>query len=339
MSKEEELAIVGEGGVTRSKNSEKIKSSTNRSSEMKDIIKAGMSNEEIVNALVSMPEERLIPWELCTLPSQGRFYKDGHGNIWQDGSVQVRAMTQTAEKVLATDRLAQSGQAIDYLLRECVKLPDGFDSVDLLITDRTFLLYYIRGITHGNMYEFAVECPNDDCRKKSIHEYDLNILASTVRVPSIALGSEPFKVVLPYASETMGRDIWVQVRMLRGIDIQNMVNRRKVRQRAIVRPGQENNPFQRKMQEAKEKITLDQSLTEIMEKNIVSVMGITTPQIVQSFVARMHARDSGTIREFLRENTPGIDSTISISCPNCNNEFTVEIPISETFFRPGRAKN
>jgi len=334
MSLEEDLSLKNEPQSKNRKSSSPTVTAHKPVEAIKDLIKPGMSNEELVNTLVGLSPDVFIPWEMCTLPSQGRFYKDQFGNAWPDGIVQVRAMTQTAEKVLATDRLAQSGQAIDYLLRECVKLPDGFDPVDLLITDRTFLLYYIRGITHGNMYEFAVECPNDDCKKKSIHEYDLNLLANTIRVPDVTLGEEPFKVVLPYASELAGKDVWVSVRMLRGIDIQNMVNRRKLKQRTIVRPGRENNPFNRKMQESQEKVTLDQSLTEIMEKNIVNVMGITTPHIVQSFIARMHARDSGTVREFLRENTPGIDTTVSITCTHCGNDITVEIPISEQFFRP-----
>ena len=299
-------------------------------------IKPGMSNEEIVNVLIGMPEEQLIPWEMCELPSGGRFYQDGAGNHWPDGIVQVRAMTQTAEKVLATSRLAESGQAIDYLLKECCRFPAGFDPVDLLISDRTFLLYYIRGITHGNDYEFAVECPNDDCGKKSIHEYDLNELAGTIRKPDPTLGDEPFKVVLPYASKVAGKEVWVQVRFLRGIDIQNLVSRRKAKARTIVRPGQSTNPFQRRLQQQQQQnqVTIDQSLTEIMEKNVVSVMGVRDPQVLAAFIGKMHATDSATIREWLRENTPGIDTTVNITCPSCGNNFTVELPISETFFRP-----
>ena len=45
-------------------------------------------------------------------------------------------------------------------------------------------------------------------------------------------------------------------------------------------------------------------------------------------------RDTAAIREWLRENTPGIDSTVTITCPSCDTSFTVELPITESFFRP-----
>lgn len=315
---------------------EKTQAPTNDES----LFKPGMSNDELVGALIDMPEEKLIPWELCDLPSGGRFYKDASNNHWPDGFVRVRAMTQTAEKVLATQRLIESGQAIDYLLKECCQFPTGFEPVDLLISDRTFLLYYIRGITHGNDYEFAVDCPNSDCNKKSIHEYDLNQLASTITRPDPSLGDEPFKIVLPYMSKVAGKEIWVHVRFLRGTDVHNLVSKRKLKQRTIVKPGAQQNPFQRRRQQVQESsVIIDQSLTDILSKNIVSVMGVQDPRVISQFVGKMHATDSGTIREWLRDNTPGIDTTVAISCPHCGQEYTVELPISETFFRPAQRKS
>ena len=37
--------------------------------------------------------------------------------------------------------------------------------------------------------------------------------------------------------------------------------------------------------------------------------------------------------EYLDENSPGVDTTISISCDECNNEMKVALPVTESFFR------
>ena len=299
-------------------------------------ITPGMSNNDLLEAILTASDEQLIPWEFCDLPSGGRYYKDGNGEPWSDGIIRIRPMGQAAEKVLATQRLAESGQSLDYLFKECCSFPSGFDPVDLLVGDRMFILYYLRGITHGNIYEFIAECPNDECKQRGTHSYDLNELAHTVKRADPGLGPEPFKVVLPYLSSTAGKEVWVKVRYLRGIDSNNMISRRKVKQRTAgtARPGRPVSLAQHKANQARERVALDNSLTESLEQIIVEVLGAADVFTIRRFVQRMHAQDTATVREWLRDNTPGIDSTVNLVCSACNNEFTIELPITESFFRP-----
>jgi hypothetical protein len=308
---------------------------------MDDLLLPGASAEDFLDAIIQAPEEKLIPWEECYLPSGGVYYG------WPDGMVMVRAMGQTAEKVLATDRLQQSGQSIDMLFKECCKFPPGFDPVDLLLGDRIFLLYFLRGITHGNVYEFAITCPNTACQQLSTHQYDLNELAGTIQRGNSKLGTEPFDVDLPYMSEMAKRRVWVGVRFLRASDAHDMLAKRKARKKAFAHPGGvktgSKNPFDRaratdpRRQNATNQ-ELDETITENLEKIIVSVMGVADPFKVRSFIQRMHAQDTATVREWLRENTPGIDNTVTVECPDCNTTFTVELPISESFFRPTKQR-
>lgn len=301
-----------------------------------NLLSPGLSNEELINRIISAPEEALIPWEECHLPSRGIYYG------WPDGIVMVRAMGQTAEKVLATQRLAQSGQSIDYLFRECVKFPAGFDSGDLLLGDRVFLLYFIRGITHGNMYEFAITCPNANCESISTHNYDLNDLARTVTWANASLGQEPFKVVLPYMSRVTNREFWVGVRFLRGVDANDILAKRKARKKMFAKPGGVRSNGRpgavdtRRQSQMTEMI--DDSVSENMSKIIVSVMGIGDFFTIRSFIEKMHAQDTAAVREWLRDNTPGIDNTVTVECPDCSQEFTVELPITESFFRPSKQR-
>jgi hypothetical protein len=297
----------------------------------------GDNADEFLDKLLQTPHDQLIPWEDCYLPSKGLYY-DG---AWDDGLVKVRAMGQTAEKILATQRLAQSGQSIDYLFRECCQFPEGFDPINLLLGDRVFLLYFIRGITHGNVYEFAFTCPNQDCQAVSTHVYDLNELAGTVTWANPSLGGEPFRVDLPYLSAATEREVWVSVRFLRAYDANDILARRKAKDKTKVRPGSSvrtrnrqrpMNPAQQRQQMQQ----LDDTITENLEKVIVNVMGSSDPIKRRQFVTQMHAQDTATVREWLRENTPGIDNSVIVGCPDCNTEHTVELPITEAFFRPSK---
>lgn len=297
----------------------------------------GDSNDEFIDKLLMTPHDQLIPWEDCYLPSRGLYYN----GAWEAGRVKVRAMGQTAEKILSTQRLAQSGQSIDYLFRECCQFPEGFDPVNLLLGDRVFLLYFIRGITHGNIYEFAFTCPNQDCQSVSTHVYNLNELVDTTTWANPALGEEPFRVDLPYLTNATEREVWVSVRFLRAYDANDILARKKAKDAATVRPGNSVRTRGRKRpmdvaQQRQQMQKLDDTITENLEKVIVNLMGSGDTLKIRQFVSQMHAQDTATVREWLREHTPGIDNSVIVSCPDCNAEHTVELPITEAFFRPSK---
>lgn len=297
--------------------------------DMSGIISPGMSNEQLIDTIITAPEETLIPWEECTLPSRGLYYG------WPDGTVKVRAMSQTAEKILATQRFAQSGQSLDRLFEECVMFTSGFTSGDLLLGDRVFLLYYIRGITHGNLYEFAITCPKEECGATSTHTYDLNELASTIIWANPANGIEPFTIELPYLTKVTGRPFSVGVRLLRGYDTNDLLARKKARKKIIAKPGGVRTRGVDQRRPTTNEV-LDDSISENLNKMIVHVMGVTDQFKIRAFVEKLHSQDTAAIREWLRSNTPGIDNTVAVTCPECELEFTVELPITESFFRPSK---
>jgi hypothetical protein len=297
---------------------------------LEDLVGPTMSDQALVDTILQAPEEKLIPWENCKLPSLGLYYS------WDTPFVQVRAMGQAAEKILATQRLAQSGQSIDYLFRECVRFADpAFDPLDLLAGDRVYLLYYLRGITHGNIYEFAVTCQRPDCQQVSTHVYDLNQLASTVHWANPAAGAEPFKVQLPYLTESARREVWVGIRFLRGRDMNNLITMRRTRKKLFAAPAIRAGRQQpQRRPNAHAEPTIDDTLTENLQMVIDNVMGVKDRMKINALVNRMHATDTAAIREWLRENSPGIETTITMGCPECGQEFMTELPITESFFRP-----
>jgi len=293
--------------------------------------------QEILSRVLAKTSEDIIPWEKTVLPSLGVYYD---GQI-PNGEVEVRAWGINTDKILATQRLAQTGQALDYVIKNCVRLPNEFDHMNLLVGDRVFLLYYLRGITYGNMYEFLVECSNEDCTNVWTETYDLNLLASTIMRPNPELGSEPFKVTLPYmsklASTEMGEKInfWVGVRLLRGYDLAAIMQQRRIGRK--IRPTARARARSRAKavkSSAPSKEELDQSVSENLRMVIVEALGDRGPATIENLVNKMHAADTATIREFLRDNSPGIETSIEVECGECGNNMTMDLPITESFFRP-----
>lgn len=289
----------------------------------------GMNNEQILDFFLSKKDDELVPWESMTLPSQGLYY----GNSCPGGVVQVRPMGIFAEKILSTLRLAKTGQALDMVYKHCVKFPDpNFDPLDLLAGDGTFILFYLRGITFGNLYEFTVTCTDDDCGKQMIKTFDLNQLQATIHTPTPGFEKEPFELELPYASQLFKVPFKVKVRMIRRSDMNHMAATRRASK--LIEPT--NVQVDKLTKRFKEANAMD-SLNDTVEKNlntvIVEVMGSQDRFKIQQFVEKMHSTDTSFIREHLDKVSPGIDTTITVKCAECNNEMKIMLPITESFFR------
>lgn len=279
----------------------------------------------ILDEILNKNVDNFIPWEDITLPSKGIYYD----NKIPGGLIQVRAMDIQVEKIMSTQRLMQSGQAFDMLYNKCVRLPDGFDSADLLSSDRNFLLYVIRGMTYGNLYEFAITCPN--CDAGSTHTYDLNDLSSTIKPPNPGIGNEPFLINLPYMSKMSNSDFGVKIKFPRGRDTNAMLNRQRFNKRA------DNMVKGKKDRQSSIKIIVDETLTQNINLLIVAISingaDIVDRDKIGRLVEKLHAEDSSEIRNYIRENAPGIDTNITIECPSCNFEINTDLPITENFFR------
>ncbi len=295
-----------------------------RHPDLSDNMKDSTTAADLLNEIIAMKEDDFIPWEEVTLPSRGIYY----GDKLPGGVCRVRAMGIHAEKILATQRLAQTGQSIDHLFKHCIQLTDEMDPLDLLSGDRVFLLYVLRGLTHGNNYEFSIKCPS--CEFTSIQAYDLNELAGTQTFGDESLGSEPFQVPLPYMSEVIGREVWVKIRFMRGKDVSTLTNKQKFKKRIT-------HSNRRRQGRA---IAIDETITENLSLIIRGFGGegvdgeVGSRDKIASLVDRMHARDTAVIREFLRKHSPGIDTMIRVECPECGSDYQTDLPITESFFRP-----
>jgi len=279
--------------------------------------------ESVLDKILSMSEEEINPWEEVELPSGGKFYDS---ELMQTGVVKVRAMNLAIEKALANQRLAKSGQALDIMLRKCVQLPDPeFEHLDLLIGDRYYLMFLIRGITFGNEYDFTLKCPS--CGMEGMYKYDLNDLFNTIKkVDSDKDYEYPIKVRLPYLSDLLKTDIYIGLRYPTGRDLDNIFQS-KFGKRAKPR---------RRFEPTADGIQTDSNddISNILKKCIVDVNGDTNPIKLAQFIDKLHAKDLAVINEAITEDQPGIDTTIMVECMHCGEQIgPIMLPITDNFFR------
>jgi len=66
----------------------------------------------------------------------------------------------------------------------------------------------------------------------------------------------------------------------------------------------------------------------------VSVDGIEDRGKIAGFVRVMPARDSLALRNYIRENEPGIKMKQDVVCNSCGHSEEVSMPINSTFLWP-----
>lgn len=247
------------------------------------------------------------PAELVDLPSHGYLYKNSTDDPdVLSGKIKIRPMTVKEEKILSTVRLVKSGQALDLVFKNCIK--SAIPTEELLSSDRSFLMIWLRSISYGNTYRFKLQCPDAGCQKKFETEIDLS--GHPVKELEDDTVQEPFEIILPVSKQK------VLFRLPRGKDEMEIMK---------------SNNQPKKLNEADE---------DVLKRLTSSIIKITLPDgtvvsekeknaIVESWIAR----DSSTLRNEIEKRDCGIEDIKGIKCPYCGNEFDTPIPITENFFR------
>ena len=78
----------------------------------------------------------------------------------------------------------------------------------------------------------------------------------------------------------------------------------------------------------------DASVTNFLEKIIVSIDGITDRNKITHFINNMPALDSRKLRLYVGENEPGIDMSWDYSCKSCQYDNKINVPVTHEFFWP-----
>lgn len=245
-------------------------------------------------------------YEEATFPSRSKFYKDGPTN----GIINVRCMTGEEEQILATPRYIKKGQAMNMIFKNCVR--ENIHPDQLLTVDRTWLLIYLRGISYSPTYEVEVRCT--ECNSKFQTVIDLDSLPVTLCPEDF--GPEKLQGVLPKTGYSF------TYRLSTGKD-ENMIQAHRDQRIKQNNDGDH-----------------DDTWTYRASLLINDIEGLTDKGALHALLSRLPIQDVGHIRNVMMEPPFGVDTRVPVICPNCSEEFTVEMPMDANFFfpRPKKAK-
>lgn len=251
-------------------------------------------------------EPEAVPVEI---PSRGFLYK----GITDDeevanGVIQIRPMTLNEEKIITTDRLVQQGKALDMILENCVK--SDINSYDLLSSDRLYILFYLRGMSYGLDYDFAIRCYHCSFNFEQTIEID-KLPIKTWKSPKEA--TEPINMTLPLTK------FLVEAHFMRGKD-----------ESRLTEASREIKNFNQADDD------IGQAITLLITKITTNDGEVLSPRDKTDFINNMTAGDADFFREVMREKDCGIQMLDHIYCPRCSGQLEFNIPLGRNFFRRSR---
>ena len=94
------------------------------------------------------------------------------------------------------------------------------------------------------------------------------------------------------------------------------------------------------MAEKQKKLALgtENSVTTSLMYSIVSVDGIEDRNKISNFIKVMPARDSLSLRNYMKDNEPGITMKQEVECPACSHSEEVSMPMGVTFLWPSTGR-
>jgi hypothetical protein len=251
-----------------------------------------------------------IPVELVPVPSNGKVYPKS-SSLYNRDSIEIRSMTTREEDILTSKALLKKGTVITELIRSCL-VDKTVDPVSMLVGDRNALMVAIRITGYGHEYDAEVTCGNDECAQNLKRTFNLAELPiQRLEIEPIVEGENLFEFMLPHTKKL------VKFRFLTGLDEEDI----------------------NVTLEKQKKLNLQSSstVTTNLLHTLVSVDGIDNRAKVAQFVRMMPARDSLMLRNYIRDNEPGIRMKQETTCPACGHEEVVSIPLGVTFLWPNAA--
>ena len=250
-----------------------------------------------------------IPLEVVPLPSSGKVYPQS-SSLYGSESVEIRSMTAREEDILTSRALIKKGTVITELIKSCL-VDRSINPHDLLGGDRNALMVAIRITGYGPEYKAEIEC--QECGTKAPHDFNLAELPiRRLEIEPVAQGSNIFEYVLPRSKKV------VKFRFLTGKDEEEIMT----------------------MSEKQKKLGLstESNVTTSLIHAIVSIDGIEDRAKIANFIRNMPARDSLELRNYIRDNEPGVVMKQDTSCPSCGHAEEVAMPLGVNFLWPSAGR-
>ena len=248
----------------------------------------------------------VIPTEFVELPSEGRYYPEGHP-LFGETSIEIKQMTAKEEDILTSRTLLKKGVALDRVLSSVV-VNKSIDPDSLLVGDRNAIIIATRVSGYGNNYSTKGSCPA--CGTAQEYAFDLNDANIFVGEESdlgvVNNNDGTFNVVLPKTGVT------ATFRLLTGYDEKTLISGTEL--------------------DKKQKV--ERNVTRQLSSMLVAANGDTSAQAINYLVENLPSIDSRHLRLAYRQTAPNVDLTQHFQCSECGHEQDMEVPLSADFFWP-----
>ena len=246
------------------------------------------------------------------LPSLGKIYPFG-SPLNKKESVSIREMGTKEEDILSTLSLMRGGKAVDMVLKNCI-LEKEIEPDKLVIGDRNSLVIALVLASYGSSYNADVSCPY--CGEiNSKYEFSLSRLPiKNLPVEPVKEGENEFKYILPRSAAE------ITFKLLLSED------------------DREINEIVEKLKKTTTNYTkeaaIEQNSSFRLKKQILSINGERDRNKITSVIDNnlLPILDSTSLRNYIDEISPKIDTTQEFKCRECSKVNKVNIPISAEFF-------
>lgn len=242
-------------------------------------------------------------------PSKGLFY-DG---LMPNGQAEIRAWRTAEIKLLVSARSRnkdeQLEKALDKVIDNCLRLPNGMKNEDLLYTDGFYALIAQRVFTYDPKFKSEFKC--SDCDHKN--EVWIDLLEDLNPLVPADDAIEPIEVHLPKAGYP------VTLRLLRRKDARSVSRYTKQKLDKMPMMADSGDPgYTYRL--ALQVVNIDGEKTGMGEKVI--------------WVDNLHAKDLMTLENAIEKATSGVDPLVKKDCVRCGEENKFVVPMNVEFFRP-----
>lgn len=255
-------------------------------------------------------EKPKYPSEPINLPSEGYFYPPE--SPLSAGVVDIKYMTAREEDILSSQNLLKKGVVLTRLLESLIITP-GVDINELLIGDKNALFIAARRLAYGDKYG-PVEVVCKQCSETNKKVVDLSSIDNKeFDFSKYTRGQNQFEYVLPKAKKK------IVYKLLTHTDEMSIDEEIKRMTSATKGSSTASSP----------------EITTRLKHMIVSIDGNTDRMFITNFVQNEFASiDALAFRNYVRDNTPNIDTKFTFVCDYCSYEERMEIPLGVNFFWP-----
>lgn len=249
---------------------------------------------------VASPFNFIVPTEVVDIPSEGKFYPEGHP-LHNVDCIEIKHLTAKEEDILTSQSLIKKGLAVNKVL-ESIIIDKSIKVDDLLIGDKNALIIASRIYGYGPDYNVNLTCTacstqfdaTVDLNDFNLKKIDLDDIKEAVEKTE----NNTFIVTLPKSQFV------VEFRLLTSRDESTITK------------------------------TKNNSSTGVLKMIIVSINGQTDSFFLDRALQALPILDANLLKRLYSAVMPDVDMSCEVECTSCAEEFRVEVPLTAEFFWP-----